>query len=157
MMASLADVALAAATLATGLAAGLLAAFGYAVMPGLRRVDDRTFVTTMRAINVAILNGWFLLAFGGALLFTLVAAALHMVSPRGTELAWILAALVLYVATLMITGLGNVPLNDRLAADTGTAAADRARFERPWTRWNRVRAVTALASFGCLVVALLER
>ncbi|WP_373564207.1 MULTISPECIES: hypothetical protein [unclassified Streptomyces] len=48
------------AVLATGLMAGLFAAFAYAVMPGLGRSGDRTFVEAMRNINKTILNGWFL-------------------------------------------------------------------------------------------------
>jgi uncharacterized membrane protein len=44
------------------------------VMPGLRRTDDRTFVSAMQRINVAILNGWFMLSFFGALVVMAVAA-----------------------------------------------------------------------------------
>ncbi len=156
MTKTLAELALIAATLTTGLAAGLFAAFGYAVMPGLRRVDDRSFVTTLRAINVAIRNGWTLLILGGALLFTLVAAVLRLVAPRGTDLAWTLAALALYIAALAITVCGNVPLNDRLAASLGDDTADRTSFERPWTRWNHLRTGTSIAAFGCLVAAVHE-
>ena len=48
--------ALAAATLTTGLMAGLYYAYAYSVMLGLSRTDDRTFVSAMQQINVAILN-----------------------------------------------------------------------------------------------------
>ena len=47
-------VALTAATLTTGLVAGLFYAFSCAVMPGLRRTDDATFITAMRAIMLVI-------------------------------------------------------------------------------------------------------
>jgi uncharacterized membrane protein len=47
---------LVAGTVTTGLMAGLFAAFSYAVMPGLARTDDATFVRSMQRINVAILN-----------------------------------------------------------------------------------------------------
>jgi uncharacterized membrane protein len=47
---------LAAATLTTGLMAGLYYAYAYSVMLGLSRTDDRTFVSAMQQINVAILN-----------------------------------------------------------------------------------------------------
>ena len=71
------------ATVTTGLMAGLFAAFAYAVMPGLARVDDRSFVAGMRSINQAILNGWFALCFGGALVCTLAAVLLHL--PAGDD------------------------------------------------------------------------
>ena len=60
---------LVAATITNGLMAGLFAAYSYAVMPGLGRTDDRTFVEAMQQTNAAILNGWFGICFGGALLF----------------------------------------------------------------------------------------
>ncbi|MGH3730977.1 MAG: DUF1772 domain-containing protein [Micromonosporaceae bacterium] len=149
-------VALVAATLTTGLAAGLFAAFSYAVMPGLRRTDDRTMVGAMQQINTAILNGWFALCFGGAVLFTALAAVLHL---GYATLPWIVAGLVFYVATLVITFRINVPLNNALdAAGTPDEASDlaavRRRFETPWIRWNWVRTATNLAAFGCLAWAL---
>jgi len=148
-----------AATLTTGLAAGLFYAYSYSVMPGLGRADDRTFVTAMQRINVAILNGWFALCFAGALVFTALAAALHV--PRGgrSALPWIVAALVLYIVVLGVTFAVNVPLNNQLDA-AGDAdrvpelAAVRRRFEASWVRWNIVRTAASTASFGCLLWAL---
>jgi uncharacterized membrane protein len=145
------------ATLTTGLMAGLFAGFAYAVMPGLARVDDRAFVATMRSINQAILNGWFALCFGGALICTLAAVLLHLPDGRRAPLPWLLAALLLYGLVLAVTVAVNVPLNDRLEA--GAPAVDpaqlRAMFEAGWVRWNVVRAVLNSAAFGCLGWALL--
>ncbi|MGW4661925.1 anthrone oxygenase family protein [Streptosporangium sandarakinum] len=147
--------ALVASTLAMGLTAGLFAAFAYAVMPGLGRGGDRTFVEAMRQINVAILNGWFALAFGGALVLTLLAAALHLRGDSRSALPWIVAALVLYGLVLAVTFAVNVPLNDRLAAaGTGDLAAAREHFEAAWVRWNVIRAAASTAAFGCLAWAL---
>lgn len=149
---------LVAATLMTGLMAGLFYAFSCSVMPGLRRTDDRTLVTTMRAINAAILNGWFALVFGGALLLTASAAALHLTGDRHTALPWILAGLVFYLVTLGVTGRVNVPLNNQLQAartetDEGLWAA-RTGFEVTWNRWNLVRSVSNTAAFAALAMAL---
>ena len=144
------------ATITNGLMAGLFAAYSYAVMPGLARTGDRTFVEAMQQTNAAILNGWFGICFGGALVFAAAAAVLHLGRPG---LPWIVAGLVLYAAVLVITFRINVPLNDRLAAagDPATLAdpaAVRAAFEGVWVRWNVVRAVCSTAAFGCLVGAL---
>ena len=143
--------ALTAAVITNGLTAGLFAAFSYAVMPGLGRADDRTFVEAMRHMNAAILNGWFGLCFGGAALFGLLAVVLHLGRPG---LPWVVAGLVLYVAVLVVTFRVNVPLNDALAAATGNPAEARARFEGTWVRWNVVRAVLSTGAFGCVVGAL---
>jgi uncharacterized membrane protein len=150
-----------AATVTVGLMAGVFAAFAFAVMPGLRRVDDRTFVAAMQQINVAIINPWFLTCFLGGLLFTALAGALHLVDEARPALAWIAAGLVLYAAVLAITGRVNVPLNNALAAAgaperIADMSAVRRQFEDRWVRWNVVRAVTSTAAFGCLLWALVR-
>ena len=124
MTTSWATATLVAATITNGLMAGLFAAYSYAVMPGLGQADDRTFVEAMQQTNAAILNGWFGICFGGALLFAAAAAVLHLGRPG---LPWIVAGLVLYAAVLVITFRVNVPLNDRLAAagEPGDARGSR--------------------------------
>jgi uncharacterized membrane protein len=149
--------ALVAATITNGLMAGLFAAYSYAVMPGLGRAGDRTFVEAMQQTNAAILNGWFGVCFAGSAVFATAAVLLHLGRPG---LAWIVAGLVLYVGVLVITFRVNVPLNDRLAAagnPASDAAAARAAFEDVWVRWNVARAVLSTAAFGCLVGALVSR
>ncbi len=151
--------ALVAATITTGLIAGLLYAYACSVMIGLSRTDDRTFVDVMQRINVAIVNGWFLISFFGALVFTAAAAVLHLHGDGRPVLPWIVAALVLYVAALVITIGVNIPLNNALAAAgdpdrIADLAAVRERFEATWVRWNIARAVASTAGLGCLTWAL---
>ena len=147
-----ATAALVAAVITNGLMAGLFAAYSYAVMPGLGRASDRTFVEAMQQTNAAILNGWFGICFGGAVVFAAVAAVLHRGRPGWV---WIVAGLALYVAVLVVTFVINVPLNDALAAAGSSDLANvRARFEGTWVRWNVVRAVLSTGAFGCLTGAL---
>jgi uncharacterized membrane protein len=148
-----ATAALVAATITTGLVAGLFAAFSYAVMPGLAGTDAATFVSSMQRINTAILNPVFGLLFGGALVLGLLALVLHL--RRAPVLPWVVAGVVLYVLVLVVTMALNVPLNDRLeAAGSADPGAARAAFEDVWVRWNVVRSVLSVASFGCLGWAL---
>jgi uncharacterized membrane protein len=150
-----ATAALVAAVILNGLVAGLFVAFFHAVMPGLARGSDRTFVEAMQNVNVAILNGWFGICFGGAVVSAAAAAVLHLGRPA---LPWTVAGLVLYAAVLAVTFAVNIPLNDALAAAGGTdPAAARARFEGVWVRWNVLRAALSTAAFGCLVGALVVR
>ncbi|MFC8716989.1 DUF1772 domain-containing protein [Kitasatospora sp. NPDC057198] len=158
-MAVLRTATLIGAVLLTGLSAGLFYSYACSVMPGLAKADDRVFVETMQRVNTAILNGWFMLSFLGALLLIAAAGLLQWRGGDRTVLLWIAAAAVLYLAMLVITGAVNVPLNDKLAAagDPRTLAdpaAVRAAFEDTWVRWNLVRAVTSTAAFGCLIGAL---
>jgi uncharacterized membrane protein len=150
-----------AATVTVGMMAGLFATFSYAIMPGLGRADDRTFVTAMQRINEAILNGWFAVNFIGAIVFAVLAAALNAGSGQRAVLPWIGAAVVLYAAVLVITFALNVPLNDRLASagvleQATDLAAVRQRFEAQWVRWNIVRAVASTGAFGALIWALVS-
>ncbi|MGH3983909.1 MAG: DUF1772 domain-containing protein, partial [Pseudonocardiaceae bacterium] len=151
--------ALVAATIAMGLFAGLFYTFACAVMPGLHRMDDHTFVSGMQQINVAILNGWFFATFLGAPLVTALAGLLQLGGGSRRVLLWIVAAFILCVVAFVITVVVNVPLNDALAAagdpaQTADLAAVRAQFEASWVRWNLARAVASTAAFGCLTWAL---
>jgi uncharacterized membrane protein len=154
-------VALFAATLSTGLMAGVFAIYANAVMPGLRRVDDRTFVGAFQAIDTAIINPAFLATFLGAFLSTAAAALLH-IGADSSALPWSLAALALYAFVVVSTIAVNVPRNDALkAAGAPDSIPDleavRRRFgEQTWARWNFARAVMSTMSFACLAWALLE-
>jgi uncharacterized membrane protein len=150
-----------AATMSMGLMAGVFGLYAHTVMPGLGRTDDRTFVGAFQAIDRAIINPWFLAGgFVGALVFTALAAVLHLPADRRSVLPWIAVALVLYLAVFVITVGVNVPLNDAIksAGDPdriADLAAVRERFdEARWVRWNNVRTVASTAAFGCLAWAL---
>jgi uncharacterized membrane protein len=151
-----------AATLTAGLMAGFFYAWACSVMPGLKATDDRTFVHTMQRINVATLNAWFGLVFGGTVVLTVLALLFNLGPESRSALPGIVAGLVLYVATLAITFVLNVPLNNALdmAGDPdriGDLGAVRGAFEAPWVRWNLLRTVTNTAAFGCLLWACMVR
>jgi uncharacterized membrane protein len=148
-----------AAAVSSGLVAGLLFGYACSVMPALGRVDDRTFVEVMQRVNVAILNGWFLLPFVAAPVLGVVAVLTHLPAAARGALPWATAGLALYLVTLAVTGLVNVPLNDALAAagepaGLADAAAVRAAFESRWVAWNVVRTATAAGALGCFGWAL---
>jgi uncharacterized membrane protein len=148
---------LVAATMSVGLMAGVFGLYAH-IMPGLGRTDDRTFVGAFQSIDRAVINPLFLATFLGALAFTALAAALHL--GNGGRLAWVVAALVLYLAVFIITIRVNVPLNDEIKAagdpdQIAELAVVRERFdEARWIRWNVVRALATTAAFGCLAWTL---
>jgi len=151
---------LVAATVTMGLMAGVFGLYTHTIMPGLRRTDDRTFVAAFQSIDKAIINPWFLASYLGALVFTGLAAALHLSSDAGSALPWIAAAFVLYLTAFVITFAVNVPLNDSIKAAghpdrIGDLAAVRMRFnEARWAAWNLVRTFMSTAAFVCLTWAL---
>ncbi len=152
--------ALLIATLMVGIFAGVFAIYANAIMPGLRRTNDRTFVGAFQAIDTAIINPLFLMTFFGGLVFTGIAAALHLGEDFRSVLPWIVVALVLYLAVLVITVRVNVPLNDGIKAagdpdDIADLTAVREQFnEAKWVGWNLFRAVATTIAFGCLAWAL---
>jgi uncharacterized membrane protein len=146
-----------AATMTTGLVAGVYAIYANAFMPGLAKTDDKTFVRAFQAIDRAIINPVFLgLGFVGALFFTLLAGLLQL---KEDALPWIAVAFALYLITMIITIAVNVPLNDALKAagdpETVDVAAVRAAFdESRWRAFNLIRVVLNILAFGLLAYAL---
>jgi uncharacterized membrane protein len=158
-MTSLTGPVLVAATLTTGWVAGVLGHYAHTVMPALRRVDDRTFVTAFQAIDRAILNPWFMVAFFGAPVLAVAATVLTW-GDGGALRIWLPAAAVLLVASVVLTVTVNVPLNDAIKAAgdpdriPDLAAVRMAFQESRWATWNLVRTVATVAAFAILVGAL---
>lgn len=145
---------LTAAVVLGGLQAGTYYTWASGVMPGLGRVDDRTFVHATQQMNAAIVNPVFLASFLGAP----VAAGLAAYATEGTTRTWVLVGAGLAVATVAITGALNVPLNNALDAagpvdSIRDLALVRADFESAWRRWNVLRTLTSTASVACLAWA----
>lgn len=145
------------AVLTMGMVAGTFALYAHTVMPGLRKTDDRTFVSAFQQLDRAIINPWFMIfAFGGALVLTAAAA----VANRGTPaFGWIAAALGLYFICVIITIAVSVPLNDAMKAAGDPArinvAPVRAQFgEARWAAWNLLRVATSVPAFALLTWAL---
>jgi uncharacterized membrane protein len=140
-----------AATVALAGIGGLYYAYACSVMPGLRAVDDATFVSAMSRINTAIQNPVFALSFIGAFVALAGAAAYSWVHGLGSALP-VSVALACYTATLVITAGVSIPLNNGLgrAAAAGNTAAGRKSFERRWTRWNIHRTWLSMAALVAL-------
>jgi uncharacterized membrane protein len=156
------EVVLIAATMTMGLMAGVFGIYSNAIMPGLRRTDDRTFVAAFQSIDRAIINPAFMVTFVGALALTALASVLHLTGERRSMLPWISAAFVLYLLVFVITIGVNVPRNNEIkAAGDIDRMTDphgvRERFdEARWVRWNHVRALASTVAFGLLAWALVE-
>jgi uncharacterized membrane protein len=86
-----------------------------------------------------------------------VAALLVHLPGWSPAVPWLLVALALVLATVLITGAVNLPLNAALqdaAPDFADAADLRSRFEDRWVRWNVIRTLTSTGALGALTWAL---
>jgi uncharacterized membrane protein len=148
------DVLTAAATVGSGLLAGVFLAFSAFVMSGLRRLPDPGGAAAMRSINVTAQRPpLMILLFGvSALCVAIIGRALATWSRPGA--AWLLIGAVLtIVGALGVTATINVPLNDRLEAGTVTWS----RFLAGWDPANHARTVLCLAGCVVLLVGAIRR
>lgn len=153
-------VLLSSALIGTGLVSGLFYGWAVSVNPGLKRVPDTTYVTTMQNINRAIINPLFLIPFLGVPV-VLAGATISQFRAGDARRGWYLAsATVIYLfGVLGITVGGNVPLNNALdsfdlaAASEQALATRRQTYETPWVRWHNIRTAASVVSFSLVSVA----
>ncbi|GGH39146.1 membrane protein [Microbacterium album] len=135
---------------------GVLFAFSAFVMDALGRLPPDRAVEAMRSINDRAPTPSFMLAmFGTAVTACLVAAGgLSRLEESSGQLA--VAGAIAYLASLAITMVFHVPANDRLArTPVGDDHVEAwARYARPWTLGNHVRAGLAIAAAALFVAAL---
>lgn len=149
-----------AGTVSSGLIAGLLYGWTVSVIPGLRRIPDTTYITTMQNINRAIINPAFIVPFMG-LSVELTAGAIARFRDGDTRRGWLMAgAAATYAAGVLGVTIGrNVPLNNSLdvfdpTSATKTAiAARRHSYESSWNRWHYLRTAASVASFALATAA----
>ena len=160
---SAADLTTVIALVVTGLMAGLWFAWMVSVIPGTRRVDDRTYVTTMQTINRAIINPAFIIPFLGTPLILVAAGVLQWRAGKTRSAVLLFTAAGGYVVGVLgVTAGGNVPLNDALdevpLADTAAAElrSIRTDYERPWNRFHAVRTTANLGVFAVALVAAVD-
>jgi len=157
-MSGVTAVAVMAALLGSALIAGVFFAFSSFVMGALARLPAAEGIAAMQSINVVVLNRSFLGSFVGTAVVSLVVAGLAIAGWGAPQAPWFLGGALSYLAgTFLVTGLGNVPLNNRLAAASAADPAAVALWERyleRWTRLNTLRTAAAAAAALLFLVGL---
>jgi uncharacterized membrane protein len=146
--------------LGSALVGGIFFAFSSFVMKALARVPAHEGIAAMQSINVVVLNPSFLGTFAGTALASIIAAWVAVMTWGDPAAPWLLGGALLYLGgTFLLTGVGNVPLNDKLAA---IAAADPGAVETwehyldRWTRLNTARTVASLSAAAMFTVGLVQ-
>ncbi len=144
------------ALLGSALVGGIFFAFSSFVMKALVRVPSAEGIGAMQSINVVVINPSFMGAFIGTAVVSLGAVGLALAGWGRPSAPFFLGGALFYlVGTFLVTMLGNVPLNNQLAAVSATdpAASDVwERYVSRWTAWNHVR--TAAAMVAALLYSL---
>lgn len=147
--------------LGAGLTAGIFYAFSTFVMAALARLPPPDGIAAMNAINVTVINPWFMAVFMGTPLLCVAVAILAFLNWSTPGSAIILSAAILYVASsFLVTIFFNVPLNNALAAAVPASpegAALWARYLTDWTFWNHVRTALPLVATAMFIVGLLAQ
>jgi uncharacterized membrane protein len=149
-----------AALIGSALVAGVFFAFSSFVMGALGRLPAAQGIAAMQSINVVVLNRSFLGLFIGTAVVSLAVAGLAALGWGSSSAPWYLGGALAYLAgTFVVTGIGNVPLNDRLAAVPAEADGAVTVWEdylERWTRLNTLRTVAAAAAALMLLLGLLQ-
>ncbi len=146
----------------TGLSAGLCFTWYNAVTPGLGKLNDLGFLQSFQQMNRSIINLTFLIVFFGPFFLNLL--NIYLFKGASSTIIWLLIiAMVFYfLGVVLITVLGNVPLNEMLDKIDLTAASIeelrnvREVFEVKWNRLHLIRTITSTISFLVLLISLIQ-
>ena len=142
-----------AALLGSAVVGGVFFAFSSFVMKALARVPSEEGIAAMQSINVTVINPGFLVAFVGTAILSLAMAGFALTSWDRPWALYFLAGAIFYVAgTFLVTGLGNVPLNDQLAAVTNANATGIDVWEHYLKRWTVLNHLRTAAAIGAALM-----
>ncbi len=148
------------AILFTGISAGLCFTWSNAVSPGIGKLNNLGFLQSFQQMNRTIINPAFIVVFFGPFLINLL--NLYLFKSTSNTLVWLLAVatIIYFIGVVLITILGNVPLNEMLdKTDLSTANMDqlkslREHFEVKWNRLHLIRTLASTISFLLLILSL---
>ncbi len=139
---------------------GVFSAFSEFIMAALARCEAKAGIEAMQHINITVLRTQFV---AGILLIgplSLLLGVYGMVSMDGVTRYLLLAAPLIYLpCVLLMTVMGNVPMNNRLAAigsDSPEAEAYWSTYLTEWTRRNHVRTAGSVMTAAIYLAAVVE-
>jgi len=146
-----------AATVGSGLAAGVFFAFSTFVMTALGRLPDREGLMAMQEINDAAPTPWFTLPWIGTAGACIALVVLAVRRRREAAAPYVLAGNFLYLVGIVVTFAYHIPKNDDLALvdPSGPGAASAWNdYRTAWTAWNHVRTLAFLAAAVLFAISL---
>lgn len=144
------------AALGSGIVAGLLFIFSNTIMRVLSEAQHPHGMTVMQGINVVIINPLFLAIFLGTAAISAIQIFYALTHWGHPTALYLLCGGLLYLATIGITAMFNIPLNNSLMTFNPADAASMQQWSEyctRWTFWNHLRTLTAIASLACWIGA----
>ncbi len=146
--------------IASALIGGIFFAFSNFIMKAFSRLPPSEGMAAMKLINVVVLNPVFLGLFMGTAITSLT-MVIHATMSWGTPSApyFLTGALLYILGTFMVTGMGNVPLNNQLASvsETNPEAKDIwHHYLKRWTHLNTFRTFSALLACATLLIGIIK-
>lgn len=139
------------------LVAGVFLAFSDFVMRSLGAIPPAQGIMAMQSINILVFRSIFAVGLIGLSLLSVLFLVLDLF--QGQLTARSIAAVIYLVGVVFVTGAGNIPLNDALAAvDPTTSSAHSLwdRYLKVWVYWNHVRTVGAVLAAMLLTFATFQ-
>lgn len=139
--------------------AGFYFAFSIAVMPALQQSPDTAGMTTMQSLNHSSDHPLFVLGFWGAMALAMIGSVLAL---RSRCEGWVAltAGCVLYlIASVGVTLLGNLPMNNELALlgpESANGLGVWLKYLQDWTLLNQLRTVLCMAAAAFALIPLLH-
>ncbi len=147
-----------AAALGCGLMAGVYFTFSTFIMVALKQLPASQGVTAMQSINVKAVNPLFMLALFGTGVLCLGTASWALIASGDQPQALLVGGSAIYlVGSILITIVGNVPMNNRLAgldAEEPESAGYWEHYVARWTNLNHLRTLASLIATVMLAMAL---
>jgi uncharacterized membrane protein len=147
--------------LGCGLVAGVFFGFSTFVMKALEQLPPAQGIAAMQAINVTVINPWFMVVLFGTVPICILLAVSAVSRWQEPGTVYLLAGSLLYFGgTILVTMMCNVPLNDTLATTNPARAGATdvwSNFVSNWTAWNHVRTAAALGASVLFILALTKQ
>ncbi len=138
-----------AALLGSALISGAFFAFSSFIMKALAQRPSSEGIAAMQSIIVVVINPVFLGAFMGTAAISVIIGALALLGGSSPSAPYFVAGAILYfVGTFLVTVVGNVPFNNKLAGVSATDPGAVAVWEEYLQRWTLLNTIRTVAAAG---------
>ena len=143
-----------------GLSAGLCFTWANAVTTGIGQLDDFSYLNAFQQMNRSIINPLFILVFFGPFFLGLINLFLHKSASDSYIYLLLFAFFIYFFGVLLVTILGNVPLNNILdKVDFANASSEnlnqlRIQFEDKWNHLHLIRTISSSIAFLLGIITL---